>query len=59
METMSVSEAVTDFYEVLGPFHEFLPEENVSSIPKANHKINGDPEVNSIEGKLVETEFST
>jgi len=39
---MSFNESVSDFYEVLGPFHEFLPEESKASLLMSNHKVNGD-----------------
>jgi acyl-CoA-binding protein len=44
VETMSFTEAVTDFYQVLGPFYEFLPPESIASIESSNHKLNGDNE---------------
>jgi hypothetical protein len=41
---MSFTEAVTDFYEVLGPFYEFLPPESIASLESSNPKLNGDNE---------------
>jgi hypothetical protein len=41
---MSFTEEVTDFYEVLGPFYEFLPPESIASLESSNHKLNGNKE---------------
>lgn len=38
VETMSFNDSVSEFYEVLGPFHEFLPQESNGT----NDRLNGD-----------------
>ncbi|CAG2109598.1 unnamed protein product [Medioppia subpectinata] len=51
IETMSFNESVSEFYEVLGPFHEFLPQEANGSDDNSNGLHNDDNEDNELNVK--------